>query len=116
MSKHAKREPDRKLLLLIGLLLAAFSGGLVALVFTTAPSAPVSVSQGIPAHHPTPTPSPAPQALMRYTVHAGDTLWGIAAIHCAHATDWPMLWNANRKTIGNDPNLIYPGQVLVLIC
>jgi cell wall-associated NlpC family hydrolase len=45
-----------------------------------------------------------------YTVHAGDTLHGIAA---AHHESTANLLAANRKTIGN-PNLIQPGEHLTL--
>ncbi|MET7620227.1 transglycosylase family protein [Streptomyces sp. NPDC005408] len=46
-----------------------------------------------------------------YTVRRGDTLSGIAA---AHGTDWRALYAANKAVIGGDPNLIVPGQKLVL--
>ncbi|MFE7121831.1 transglycosylase family protein [Streptomyces sp. NPDC057654] len=46
-----------------------------------------------------------------YTVMAGDTLGGIAA---AHGTSWHALHAANRAVIGPNPNLILPGQRLVL--
>lgn len=49
----------------------------------------------------------------------GDTLWGIAARHLgAHPSDaaiaaaWPAWYDANAATIGADPGLIRPGQVL----
>jgi hypothetical protein len=41
-----------------------------------------------------------------YTVIAGDTLTGIAAVH---AVDWHALYDANKDKI-EDPDLIYPGQ------
>lgn len=55
-----------------------------------------------------------------HTVVPGDTLWAIAAR--ALATDdsrriaryWPKIHRANRATVGPDPNLIRPGQVLRL--
>ncbi len=54
-----------------------------------------------------------------YPVRPGDTLWGIAAVHLpgrptsgAIARAWPLWWQANRSVIGDDPNLIRPGQVL----
>ncbi|MEV0263213.1 transglycosylase family protein [Streptomyces sp. NPDC050617] len=46
-----------------------------------------------------------------YTVVAGDTLGSIAA---AHGTGWHALHAANRAVIGPNPNLILPGQRLVL--
>ena len=46
-----------------------------------------------------------------YTVHSGDTLGGIAA---ANGTTWQHLYSVNSGTIGANPNLITPGEVLVL--
>lgn len=53
------------------------------------------------------------------TVRAGDTLWALAASALgAHATDaavaqeWPLWHDANRELLGDDPNLIRPGDVL----
>ncbi|MFE9170257.1 transglycosylase family protein [Streptomyces kebangsaanensis] len=45
------------------------------------------------------------------TVRAGDTLSGIAA---RHGTTWQRLYAANKSVIGGDPDLIVPGQRLVL--
>lgn len=54
-------------------------------------------------------------------VHRGDSLWDIAARHLGeHATDqdvaeaWPRWYAANRDVIGGDPDLIHPGQRLVV--
>ncbi|MEU3348223.1 transglycosylase family protein [Streptomyces sp. NPDC006700] len=44
-----------------------------------------------------------------YTVRAGDTLSGIAA---RYGTTWQRLHAANRSVIGDDPDLIMPGQRL----
>jgi nucleoid-associated protein YgaU len=58
---------------------------------------------------------PAPLVVRR-----GDTLWAIAARQLGPAaTDaeiaeqWPRWWAANRAQIGDDPDLLLPGQVLV---
>ena len=52
-------------------------------------------------------------------VHRGDTLWSIAAAHLGHdagdaevARAWPRWFEANRDVIGDDPDLLLPGQVL----
>lgn len=47
-----------------------------------------------------------------YRVKPGDTLSGIAAR--LGLADWRPLYEANREVIGPDPNLIRPGQVLVV--
>lgn len=54
------------------------------------------------------------------TVRSGDTLWAIAARHlgpnadaAAIAEEWPRWHEANREAIGDDPDLLLPGTVLV---
>ena len=49
----------------------------------------------------------------RYTVAAGDTLAGIAAMFAVRG-GWPALYAANRRVIGPDPNTIRPGTVLTV--
>jgi LysM repeat protein len=46
-----------------------------------------------------------------YTVQPGDTLSSIAQRFYGSPADWPWLYQANRSVLQN-PNLIYPGQVL----
>ncbi|MET9010809.1 transglycosylase family protein [Streptomyces olivaceoviridis] len=46
-----------------------------------------------------------------YTVRQGDTLSTIAA---RHGTTWQRIYAANKAVIGDDPNLIVPGQRLAL--
>lgn len=48
-----------------------------------------------------------------YTVKEGDSLWQIARREC-NSDDWKSIYNANKATIGDNPNLIYPGQELTL--
>jgi resuscitation-promoting factor RpfA len=72
--------------------------------------------------HAAPNPAPrqtAPQQASApagpagtYTVHTGDTLSGIAFTHGHH--DWHEMHQRNRQVIGENPNLILPGQVLSL--
>jgi hypothetical protein len=53
------------------------------------------------------------------SVHRGDSLWLIAARGLGHdasdaqiAAEWPRWYEANRGAIGDDPQLIQPGQQL----
>jgi LysM repeat protein len=46
-----------------------------------------------------------------YTVDNGDSLSGIAAAHHVEG-GWQHLYDANHRTIGVNPNLIKPGQIL----
>ncbi|MFH9404556.1 transglycosylase family protein [Streptomyces sp. NPDC017638] len=93
-----------------------------------APAAARTGSSGTTAHKsgattksapatPTPVnsaPARAPQRQAAggdYTVRAGDTLSTIAA---RHGTSWQRIYAANRAVIGDDPDVIVPGQRLAL--
>jgi hypothetical protein len=54
----------------------------------------------------------APTPPRQYTVQPGDTLSGIAAK--LGLNGWQRLYEVNAGTIGGDPNLIRPGQVLAV--
>jgi nucleoid-associated protein YgaU len=56
------------------------------------------------------TPPPAPPT---YVVQPGDTLSGIAQSQLGNAARWPEIFALNSNQIQN-PNIIFPGQVLVL--
>lgn len=67
--------------------------------------------------HPGRPAVPAPASV---TVGPGDSLWSLAAEQLgpsasprAIAQQWPAWWAANRAVIGDDPDLIHPGQHLV---
>ncbi|MEW2549891.1 transglycosylase family protein [Streptomyces sp. NPDC047002] len=49
----------------------------------------------------------------RYTVHAGDSLSGIAASQGVKG-GWRAVYEANKAALGSDPNHIVPGQTLEL--
>ncbi|MDT3399388.1 transglycosylase family protein [Streptomyces sp. B1866] len=56
-------------------------------------------------------PAPAPRTGASHTVVSGDTLSKIADAHGVKG-GWHRLYDANRQVIGDDPNLIFPGQKL----
>jgi nucleoid-associated protein YgaU len=47
------------------------------------------------------------------TVSRGDNLWRLSHLTYGEGTRYAVIYNANRAQIRN-PDLIYPGQVLVL--
>lgn len=49
-----------------------------------------------------------------YTVKRGDCLWNIAKKYYGNGAQYTKIYNANKKVIGGNPNLIYPGQVLTI--
>ena len=58
--------------------------------------------------------SPAPKVENKtYTVVKGDCLWNIAKKFYGNGSQYTKIYNANTDKIKN-PNLIYPGQVLVI--
>ncbi|HWM37401.1 MAG TPA: LysM peptidoglycan-binding domain-containing M23 family metallopeptidase, partial [Streptomyces sp.] len=54
-----------------------------------------------------------PQGSRFHTVSRGDTLYGIATDADIEG-GWKKLYDANRETVGSDPDLILPGQKLTL--
>jgi len=51
-----------------------------------------------------------------YQVQEGDTVSGIASYWYGSGDEiyWRRIWLANRRVIGEDPNMIFPGQQLKL--
>jgi nucleoid-associated protein YgaU len=58
-------------------------------------------------------PPAAGQPTGRYTVQAGNSLWVIARKTYGNGQQYTVIFGANRGHI-QDPNLIYPGQVITL--
>jgi LysM repeat protein len=78
---------------------------------------PITYSK-IKATNPSKKPSKRPPSskpkLKTYTVKRGDCLWNISKKYYGNATKWRTIYNKNKGVIGKNPNLIYPGQKLVL--
>lgn len=71
----------------------------------------VSVVQSPETERPDTTEKPT-----GYTVVSGDSLWKIAARTSIYgnADMWRRIYDANKALIGPNPNLIFPGQKLVI--
>jgi hypothetical protein len=56
-----------------------------------------------------------PQAAQKiHIVRPGDNLWKLAQVNYGHGSKAALIYEANRKTIGPDWNLIKPGQELLI--
>lgn len=104
----------------LGVLLAPIPAAVAA---SPAPAHPVAVALPAPvwpgAPAPAGRPDPPPIAEQPVRVRPGDSLWLIAAHRLgptaeptAIAATWPRWYAANRHLIGDDPDLILPGQRL----
>jgi LysM repeat protein len=93
----------------------ALAGAPQALAATTPPAhAALFAATGHPiSAHLDAAVRPSATAFTTYTVQPGDTLAGIASRFYGRASAWPELYRRNRSKISN-PNLIFPGQVLVI--
>lgn len=99
----------------------------------TAPTTPTSGGGGAPVGGPTSNPIPAPykppigvtkpqpvqnQPARTQTVGAwpawNSTLWGISEHYYGNGADYMKIYNANKGTIGSNPSLLHPGEVLTI--
>ncbi|OAT81140.1 LysM peptidoglycan-binding domain-containing protein [Desulfotomaculum copahuensis] len=60
---------------------------------------------------PRPDTKPIPKV---YVVKPGDSLWKIAKLQLGNGSRWQDIYANNKRVIGPNPNLIYPGQRLVM--
>ncbi|WP_276611578.1 transglycosylase family protein [Cryptosporangium phraense] len=72
---------------------------------------PVEVVDFVPQRMFSTSQKPTVVAVPTYLVRAGDSLVTIAA---AHHVEWQVLFEKNRALIGADPNLIHPGQKILI--
>lgn len=98
--------------------LAAGGDGPELLVGLALPDRAVAPARHHPHPNPAPTTSKAGSGVTTYVVRPGDSLWSIARLHPdgTGSVDrrWRSIWEANRDLVGNDPDLIIPGQALRL--
>lgn len=50
------------------------------------------------------------EKFVKYTVVSGDSLSKIAKRILGNGNRWPEIYALNKKVIGSNPDLIYPGQ------
>lgn len=76
---------------------------------------PVAFST-ITASNPKPSKRPAAvkPTVKTYTVKKGDSLWKISKKYYGTGTKWRTIYDKNKKVVGKNPNLIYPGQKLII--
>lgn len=63
-------------------------------------------AEGVPEDEP-----PVPWSI---TVQPGDSLWALAKLHLGDGARYPEIYALNSDIIGPDPNLIHPGQELLM--
>ena len=76
-----------------------------------APAAP-SAAPAAAKPQAVPVSQPAPSDGETYTVQKGDSLSKIAKHHLGDANAWRRIYEANKATIGDNPDKIFPGQKL----
>jgi nucleoid-associated protein YgaU len=79
----------------------------VAVLTVATPSATVEASNNSRSGE------PAVAQAKTYTVESGDCLSSIAR-KLTGSANWQALYEQNKSVIGSNPNLIYPGQVLMI--
>lgn len=76
-----------------------------------APTTPQKPVKAAPKVAKPAAPVAAPVIGEKYTVQSGDFLSSIAE---KYGTSWEKIYANNKSVIGDDPDLIYPGQVLIV--
>ena len=124
--RHARAPDHHHLMSAISLAVSLLAVALAALGLARAPRAvtlyapppAASATAAVPGSPPVITPQPPAQhrtaPVTRYTVRPGDSLWSVALAHYGTGRDWGRIYTANRATIGPDPGMIRPGQVLTI--
>ena len=89
-------------------------------LYTNSPPARASAQSRGSGPEPKPHPSGKACDTAVHVVLPGESLWAIAAAHLSSddpaliADLWPRIYERNRAAIGPDPDLLFPGERLVL--
>lgn len=59
-------------------------------------------------------PQPLQLSMTFYVVRSGESLSKIAATTYGNPLLWPLIYDSNRKEVGSNPNLVRPGQKLLI--
>jgi hypothetical protein len=80
---------------------------------SASPAAPTAASPGAEQSSAASPADPVIDSVQTKRVVTGHTLWGLSKSYYGDPTHYPVIYEANKWEIHN-PNLIYPGQVVVV--
>ena len=81
---------------------------------TTTKGKTTTTNKGVSKGSGEPRPTNTKSKSKTYTVKNGDTLWKIAKTYYKDGSKWKRIYDANKKVIGKNPNIIKAGQKLVI--
>ena len=108
---------EQTMSMVLGAVVVLLVGGLLFNYLKTAKSNPVNEQANVSSSATESAKIETPEIKTNpgeYTVKAGDSLWKIAAEQTGSGYNWTKIYELNKKLVGQNPNLIYPGQKLVL--
>lgn len=95
--KHKSKKSKKQNWLKWGVMLGLVGGGIALIVKSTQATEPK-----------------LPEKSKTYTVVSGDTLSKIANTMYGDSGKWTIIYEANKLLIGSNPDLILPGQLLII--